>query len=80
MPALVRGDLNQLIETRRALTPFKIYTQILMIIQLASAVDYIHTKNFMHCDISPNNVMIQNFNEDFDEVHLLLTDFGLARN
>ncbi len=41
--------------------------------QIASAVGYIHTKNILHRDIKPDNIMITADN------HAILIDFGSAR-
>jgi serine/threonine protein kinase len=41
--------------------------------QIASAVDYVHSKNFLHRDIKPDNIIIT------PGYHAILIDFGSAR-
>jgi serine/threonine-protein kinase len=41
--------------------------------QILEAVAYAHSLNIVHCDITPDNVLI------FPENHLRLTDFGIAK-
>ncbi|MCA8959655.1 MAG: serine/threonine protein kinase [Planctomycetes bacterium] len=41
--------------------------------QMLEALAYAHARGILHCDIKPDNVLI------FDDRHLRLTDFGIAR-
>lgn len=41
--------------------------------QIASALDYCHAQNILHCDVKPNNILLD------EQGQLYLTDFGLAR-
>ena len=45
--------------------------------QIATAVDYIHSQNVMHCDIKLENILV-NYNEDLTITELVIADFGLA--
>ncbi|CAF0822040.1 unnamed protein product [Adineta steineri] len=45
--------------------------------QLVAAIRYLHFKNIAHCDLKPDNVLINIFSADV--VHLKVGDFGYAR-
>lgn len=62
--------LAQLLREEGALPPRRVaeITQ-----QLASALDYAHAQGFVHRDIKPGNVIVD------DEGHVTLTDFGTVR-
>lgn len=62
------GDLKQRIQ--RGMAP-KAAENVLR--QMASALDYAHTKGYVHRDVKPDNIL---FREDGSAV---LTDFGIAR-
>ncbi|GIW70057.1 MAG: hypothetical protein KatS3mg101_0804 [Patescibacteria group bacterium] len=47
----------------------------IMLCQLLLAVEYIHSKDVIHCDLKPNNLLV--FTEPF---RLVVTDFGLSQN
>jgi serine/threonine protein kinase len=40
--------------------------------QLAAAIAFAHQQGFMHCDLKPDNILVD------DQGHLTVTDFGLA--
>uniref|UniRef100_A0A1I8A577 Protein kinase domain-containing protein n=1 Tax=Steinernema glaseri TaxID=37863 RepID=A0A1I8A577_9BILA len=65
-----RGDLLSYIAERGCVSPAKLW---LIACQLISAVGYIHSSGFVHCDIKPDNILL--FSEDL----VKLCDFGLAR-
>ncbi|KAG8907723.1 hypothetical protein FRB99_002519 [Tulasnella sp. 403] len=47
--------------------------RIQLIREIASALEYLHTRNIIHGDLKGNNVLIS------DDVHCLVCDFGLSR-
>lgn len=42
-------------------------------VQIASALSFMHSRNMLHLDLKPSNVMMQ------DAKHLILIDFGLSK-
>jgi serine/threonine protein kinase len=68
----IRGfDLLDIIDEKKAdLSPDQIVT---IAMKLVSAIDYIHSNGLLHCDISPDNIFI---NQDGEPI---LIDFGAAR-
>jgi len=69
---LIRGrDLADIVETDHAsLTPADIKD---MLLRMLEAIEYVHGRNVLHRDISPDNILIE---EDGNPV---LIDFGAAR-
>ncbi len=68
----IRGhDLLDIIDEKRGgLTPDRIMA---ITAKLVSAVGYIHSKDLLHCDVSPDNIFIDHEGEP------ILIDFGAAR-
>jgi serine/threonine-protein kinase len=54
-------------------TPFEPYQAVGIVCQLAEALDHIHRNDIVHCDLKPDNLMI-----DFEAQQVVLIDFGAA--
>lgn len=68
MPYYKNGSLYHLLETKNlTIKEIKNYA-----LDFLSAVDHIHSIGIAHCDIKPNNILINNENK------AILTDFGSA--
>ena len=66
------GDLYQLLQNQRRIGKYLTEDQIMVwFVELLLAVDYLHKKNFLHCDLKSANVF---FTKDY---RLQLGDFGM---
>ncbi|MEG1310387.1 MAG: serine/threonine-protein kinase [Romboutsia sp.] len=68
MPYFRRGSLYSLLENEN----LSIRQIIKYSLDFLSAIEYIHNKGIIHCDIKPNNILIG------DKDNAVLTDFGSA--
>lgn len=57
---------------------FGFRTALHIMVQIAECIDFIHSKNVMHRDLKPQNIMIIQKGDDLNYVKLL--DFGLAKS
>lgn len=74
----LRGrDLGRVIERGR-LMPLPLVVD--MFCQTLEALDYIHTRQIVHCDIKPDNIFITRDSIDRRIVIVKLIDFGVSRN
>ncbi|XP_028920935.1 serine/threonine-protein kinase ULK3 isoform X1 [Ornithorhynchus anatinus] len=67
------GDLSRFIHARRIL-PEKVARIFLQ--QLASALQYLHSRNISHLDLKPQNILLTSL----ERPHLKLADFGFAQH
>jgi hypothetical protein len=65
---LAEGTLTDEIESSKSI---KIKTKNMWMYQILSAANFFHKKGYYHCDIKPDNILINNGNA-------ILADFGLA--
>lgn len=68
-PYLAEDTLRQLV-TRSG--PLPLDATMRIVVNLASALDYAHSRNIVHRDLKPENVL-------FDGTRAVLADFGIAR-
>jgi serine/threonine protein kinase len=69
MELLPGGSLAALIE--RGSIPIQQITQY--VAEVAGALDYAHLKGVIHCDMKPENILLDSMN------HAFIADFGIAR-
>ncbi|KAG2373013.1 hypothetical protein C9374_012956 [Naegleria lovaniensis] len=50
-----------------------------LILQVSSALQYIHSKNMIHTNINPNSILVKSINFMTDEIHVCLSGFGFAK-
>ena len=62
------GDL-----AARCVTPLPVPEALRIVREIAGALDYAHTKGFVHRDVKPENILFR------DNGSTVLTDFGIAR-
>jgi serine/threonine protein kinase len=74
----LRGrDLGRVIERGRSI-PVPLLVDIFC--QTLDALDYIHTRKIVHCDVKPDNVFITRDSYDRRIVIIKLIDFGVSRS
>src|SRR5262249_35562596 len=57
----------------QGIAPFEL---VRYLVEAAEAVDYLHAKGILHCDIKPDNLLLV---RDQVRYHVRLADFGVAR-
>ena len=68
------STLKTLLETMQARgAPISLDDAVRIILSIGSALKYAHSRNMVHRDVKPGNVMITS------EGHVILTDFGIAK-
>jgi serine/threonine protein kinase len=70
MELLQGRTLRQLVEQEGALPPARVAH---VVEQIASALDYAHRRGFVHRDVKPDNIFVD------DDDRVTLTDFGIAK-
>ncbi|KAG1738751.1 kinase-like domain-containing protein [Suillus lakei] len=78
VPALVcpwmeNGSLQTYLDEMRKQLPPKIHRLFLLLFQVVSGLQYLHSRNIIHGDLMPLNVLID------ENENALLADFGLSR-
>jgi len=61
-------------------TPFKLHVAIDIMLQVANAMRYLHSRKIVHRDLKTSNILVQpsmEFSEGY--LHVKLTDFGIAK-
>ncbi len=69
MPYMSGGTLSEQIAKNG---PFSLRECLWYLDQIASALDYAHKHNCVHCDVKPANILLD------DEGRVVLSDFGIA--
>ena len=72
---LMGSSLESLFEN--TLRKFSLKTVLMLIDQMISRIEYIHSKHFLHRDIKPDNFLIGGSETTKDNVYII--DFGLAK-
>lgn len=70
---LVSDDLYTALKRRRFM-PFRIPAVQMIVRETAEALDYMHSKGIVHCDIKPENILF----ETEEQQHVKLIDFGCS--
>ena len=71
---LLGKDLGHLL--KHCKQKFKLKTVLMIADQLIETIEFIHSKNYMHCDIAPRNIMM---GIGSDKSKLFMMDFGICR-
>ena len=72
---LCATDLDNYLEGKYKGQPIKLPSDVQVLLQLSRGLDYIHTKNVIHRDIKPGNILISKT----DPVRMIWADFGYSK-
>jgi serine/threonine protein kinase len=70
MPYMEGGTLAEYMSKR---DPLSLEEAQWYLDQIASALDYAHAEGYIHCDVKPSNILLD------DDGYAMLSDFGIAR-
>jgi serine/threonine protein kinase len=70
---VMRFMTGQALDDRLVQRPFSLDEAVNILLPLASALDYAHTRGVVHRDLKPANIMFDSQNEPF------ISDFGIAK-
>jgi serine/threonine protein kinase len=70
MPYMAGGTLSGYMSKR---DPLSLEEACWYLDQIAEALDYAHTEGYIHCDVKPSNILLD------DDGYAMLSDFGIAR-
>lgn len=74
---LLGNNLIQELKKNKNKFPKELYIAIAL--QMISRIEYLHSKGFIHCDLKPENFVLNlEFNNDVNNLIVYLIDFGLA--
>ena len=71
------GDLARLLRKQRIIPERVVKT---MVVQLAAALQTLHSQNIIHRDLKPHNLLLVRPYKEDEEVILKVADFGFARS
>jgi hypothetical protein len=60
-------------------TPFQLHVAIDIMLQIAKAMRYLHTKKIVHRDLKPKNILVQPDIDSEGYVQVKLADFGISK-
>ena len=71
------GDLYNFINNMGEIS-FSLFLKIF--IQLIKAVDLLHVNNIYHGDIKPANFFVRDYDEETEDIQIVIADFGFAKD
>ncbi|EFC35723.1 predicted protein [Naegleria gruberi] len=74
---LMKMSLKNVMTTEK---PFSEKIMQTILVQMCSALEILKVCNLIHRDIKPDNILIRDLDLEREEVSVVLSDFGLARN
>lgn len=75
MEYMEAGDLYDYIKQEKCLSEKKVAS---IMIQLFSAINHLHSINFVHRDIKPENIVLYKSHNNSDEIEIKIIDFGTS--
>ena len=71
------GDLWEFLYNMGNISPLLFYK---IFIELVKAVFVLHENNIYHGDIKPNNFLVEDYEEETEDIHIVISDFGFAKD